>query len=283
MLYAAFIVVFLLLWALFAVALPPLLRALHGAAKGGASISMRYGIVQRVVQHTSRFRDYLPVAIIVVAGALLAAWSGDQFLDLAELVHGKSPKLQQIDMRVHDWAVHERNRDATGFFTLMTIIGGAAGVATIAAITTIALVILRRFRWAIYVAFNMSIGGLFDVELKRFFARARPDEAEMLRHASGYSFPSGHAMGSTILFTTLSYLAIRTFPRWRWKSAALALGVTFIVSVALSRVYLGVHWISDVSAGITAGLLWVTMTTVAYETFRRIRMIRALRGTTPDS
>ena len=122
-----------------------------------------------------------------------------------------------------------------------------------------------------------SGGGLIDSELKRFFARARPGVAEMLRHASGYSFPSGHAMGSTVLFASLSYLAIRTLPRWRWKSAAMALGATFIVFVSLSRVYLGVHWISDVGAGITAGLLWTTMTTVAYETSRRIRLIRARR------
>ena len=57
----------------------------------------------------------------------------------------------------------------------------------------------------------------------------------------------------------------------------MALLYTLVASIALSRVYLGVHWISDVGAGIICGLLWVTMTTVAYETARRIRMLRAMR------
>jgi undecaprenyl-diphosphatase len=274
-LYAAFIFLFLILWALFAAVLPRTLRGIYALANRGAAMSMRYGVVQRVMHHASRFRDYLPVALIVVSGALLAAWTGDQFLDLAEAVHTKSPALQKIDTSVHDWAVKERYRDATGFFTLMSTIGGPSGVAVIAAVVSIALLVTKRFRWVIYVVANVGIGGLIDSELKRFFARARPDVAQMLMRATGYSFPSGHAMGSTVLFATLSYLAIRILPRWRWKSAAIALGATLIVSVALSRVYLGVHWISDVGAGIVAGLLWVTMTTVAYETFRRIRRIRS--------
>ena len=277
MLYAAFIITLLILWAIFAAVLPRLLRGLHKLSKGGAAMSMRYGVVQRVVHHASRFRDYLPVALIVVAGVLLAAWAGDQFLDLAEAVHTKSAALQKIDVGVHDWAVTERYTGATTFFDLMSTIGGPVGVGVIAALVAIALLITKRFRWTIYLLLNVGIGGGIDMELKRYFARARPAVAQQLMHATGYSFPSGHAMGSTVLFATLSYLAIRILPRWRWKSAALALCTTLIVSVALSRVYLGVHWISDVGAGIVAGLLWVTMTTVAYETFRRIRLIRKLR------
>jgi undecaprenyl-diphosphatase len=87
-------------------------------------------------------------------------------------------------------------------------------------------------------------------------------------------------MGSTVAFTALSYIAMRALPRTRWKSAALALAATLILFVALSRIYLGVHWVSDVGAGIVAGTLWVTATTVAYETFRRVRAIRAGRGGT---
>ena len=276
--FAAFIATFAIFWAIFEALLPRIFRLLRKVANRGAGLSMRYGIVQRVVHHASKFRDYLPVALIVIAGALLAAWAGDGFLELAEQLHSKNSAMQRLDARVHDWAVAKRYISATTFFETMTKIGGPAGVAAIAIVITIALLITRRFRWAIYFAFTIGGGGLIDSELKRFFARARPGVAEMLRHASGYSFPSGHAMGSTVLFASLSYLAIRTLPRWRWKSAAMALGATFIVFVSLSRVYLGVHWISDVGAGITAGLLWTTMTTVAYETSRRIRLIRVRRS-----
>src|SRR5207253_1428631 len=65
--------------------------------------------------------------------------------------------------------------------------------------------------------------------------------------------------------------------RWSAKAAALALGITLIIAVSLSRVYLGVHWISDVVAGIAVGTLWVAITTMAYETVRRLRLLRSLQ------
>jgi undecaprenyl-diphosphatase len=235
-------------------------------------------VAERVVSKW-RFRDYLPIIVIIIAGALLIGWAGDQFLDLAELVHAKSPMLQKVDARVHDWAVAKRYASATTFFDVMTTIGGPIGVGVIGGVAVIVLLLRKRYRWALYLALTSLGGGALDWELKRYFARARPAVAEMLMHATGYSFPSGHAMGSTVVFGALAYLALRAPIRWRWKAAALALATTLVIGVALSRVYLGVHWISDVGAGVTAGLLWVTMTTVAYETLRRIHMIRTARRT----
>jgi undecaprenyl-diphosphatase len=84
-------------------------------------------------------------------------------------------------------------------------------------------------------------------------------------------------MGSTIVAGALTYLAFRVCKTWRAKAAALAAGTTFIAAVSFSRVYLGVHWISDIAAGLTAGLVWVTTATIAYEATRRIRLIRELR------
>ena len=215
--------------------------------------------------------------VTLIGGGLLAMWTGEEFLDLAELVNAKSTTLQQIDSSVHDWTVARRFADATSFFDVMSAIGGPAGVAVIAVVVAILLLIRRRFYQVAYLALTAAGGGVLDWELKRYFARARPAVAQMLMRASGYSFPSGHAMGSTVVFGALAYVAFRTLNRWRWKAAALAFAMTLIAAVALSRVYLGVHWISDVGAGITAGLLWVTVTTVAYETFRRIHTIRTLR------
>src|SRR5207244_12662859 len=131
------------------------------------------------------------------------------------------------------------------------------GTAVLAGLVSIVLAFLRRWRWIAYLAFTYGGGMLLDVELKSYFARARPAVAEALRRAHGYSFPSGHAMGSAVAFGALGYLAYRAAKSWPAAAAALAFAATFVMSVSLSRIYLGVHWISDVAAGVSAGAVWV--------------------------
>ena len=217
------------------------------------------------------------MAILLGIGAFVAVMAGDEFLDLAELVHDQSPLLQDIDRKAHLWAASERSPGATTFFTFFTIAGTPVGLGIIVAAAAVVLARRKRFRWAAYLVFTTATGSLLVVQLKLYFARERPDLAEALRTAHGYSFPSGHAMGSTIVCGALAYLALRACETWRAKAAALAGATTFVLAVAFSRVYLGVHWISDIAAGVTAGLIWITVTTVAYEAFRRIRLIRELR------
>jgi membrane-associated phospholipid phosphatase len=263
MLYIAFIALFLVLWGCFYAVLPILQRSEALAARVFARLTF-----------ASRLKPYVPLVLILVIGGLAIAWAGDQFVDLAELVRAKNPKLQDVDVLAHAWAISKRTASDTSFFVLMSNIGSPIGMTAIAAIVAIVLAITKRFRWMFYLIITAGGGALINLELKRYFARARPDIAEMLLRASGYSFPSGHAMGSTVVLCALSYLAARTATQWRWKAACLALAWTLILSIALSRVYLGVHWISDVAAGICIGGLWVALTTVSYETARRIRLLR---------
>jgi undecaprenyl-diphosphatase len=261
---SAIAAIFLILWGVFLALAPAVTRA-----------------VTFIANKTARFRhrDYLPVAVIVLGGAALTTFAGDAFLDLAELVHSKSPALQKFDAQIHDWAVTERSPLATKIFVAATMIGSPVALGVLVAIVAVVLLVRHRYGWAIYLAGTTGIGSLMLIELKRYFARARPDVAEALRRASGYSFPSGHAMGSAIVFGALGYLALRTRRTWRAKAAALAAAMTLVVTIAVSRVYLGVHWISDVGAGVIIGALWVMIATVAYETFRRIRKIRGRRTT----
>src|SRR5262249_22994039 len=231
----------------------------------------------RLHELVAKHRSWLPIVVIVVAGALLSAWAGEGFRELAERVHANAPALQKFDSEVHDWAVSHRSPADTLFFVVMSTIGGPSGIVIIVAVVAIALAFLRRWRWMAYLVITVGGGQLLDVALKHYFARARPAAAEMLRLPRGYSFPSGHAMGSAVAFGALSYLAFRAARGWAGAAAAPAFGITFVLAVSLSRVYLGVHWISDVAAGVTAGLVWVTSMTVAYETLRRIRHLRGLR------
>jgi undecaprenyl-diphosphatase len=259
----AIVTLFLVLWGVFLALAPAVTRA-----------------VTFIAGKTARFRhrDYLPVVVIVLGGAALTTFAGDTFMDMAELVHSKSPALQKFDAAIHDWAVSERSPLATKIFVAATIIGSPVALGILVAIIAALLIVRHRYGWAIYLVGTTGIGSLMLIELKRYFARARPDVAEALRRASGYSFPSGHAMGSAIVFGALGYLLLRTQRTWRAKAAALAGAMTLVVTIAVSRVYLGVHWISDVGAGVIIGALWVTIATVAYETFRRIRAIRGHRA-----
>ena len=274
MLYLAFVAVFLILWAVFYAALPALQHAKRIAARWMTRLSTRYG---RVGRFTNRFRAYAPLVLIVIAGGVAVAWFGDQFIDLAELLHANSPKLQDFDTLAHAWAVSKRSASFTSFFIAMTNIGSPGGMGALAGFVSIVLLVKRRFRWLGYLLVTAGGGALLNLELKHYFARARPALADMLKRAHGSSFPSGHAMGSTVVLLALSYLAARTTTQWRWKAACLALAWSLILAVSVSRVYLGAHWISDVAAGISAGALWTGITTIAYETIRRIRMLRSVR------
>ena len=260
---AAFLATFLLLWLLVFAIGPTIERVLARTAHWTAKF---------------RYRDYLPVIVVLAAGIAATAMAGDAFLDIAERVQRQSATLQEIDARTHEWARFTRTNGATLFFTTLTIIGTPVALGVIVLIVSAVLAMKRRYRWAAYLLVTTTLGGLLNLQLKGFFARARPELAEALREAHGYSFPSGHAMGSAVCFGALAYLALRTIPRWRYRAAAIAFACTMILAISASRIYLGVHWISDVGAGIVAGLIWVIAATVAYETMRRIRMIRSLRA-----
>ena len=242
----------------------------------GPALARLLAVTSRWTTHF-RYRDYLPVLVIAVAGFAATMAAGDAFLDIAERVHANAPRLESMDSEMHAWAATTRSHGATEFFTALTIIG-TPGVLAVLVVLVAALLFRRSRAAAAYLVLTPGIGGLINLELKLYFARARPELAEALRRAHGYSFPSGHAMGSAVAFGALAYVAFRMLHGWRTRATALALASTLTIGVCLSRVYLGVHWFSDVCAGLAAGLLWLAIATVAYETFRRIRRIRRQRA-----
>lgn len=91
--------------------------------------------------------------------------------------------------------------------------------------------------------------------LKIAFGRARPLLWERVVDVGQYSFPSGHAMISLVILGAIGYLLSSKFPRWRW----LIIGITIVLvaGIGLSRMYLGVHWPTDIIAGYAAGIVWL--------------------------
>src|SRR5437660_745759 len=144
MLFVAFVVTFLILWAVVYAALP----AVRHLGRLLASVIARNARATRFVSTArERFKNYLPVVAIVIAGGLFTAWAGDGFIDLAEKVHSNNAALQKLDTSIHDWAVRERTSGATTFFTIMTNIGSPLGLAVLLAIIGIILAFRRRWSW----------------------------------------------------------------------------------------------------------------------------------------
>jgi undecaprenyl-diphosphatase len=258
----ALLVLFAVLWTFFAAAGHFGRRLLHRTAKWTAHF--RYG-------------DYVPVLVTVAMGLGGAMLVGNGFAEIAESVRNESVLLQRIDSALHAWARHQSIGGLTLLFVGATWLGSPVCLGGLVALVATWLAVRGRWRWAAYIALTSGIGALLNLQLKAWFARSRPDLAEALVHTTGYSFPSGHAMGSAVVFGALSYLAVRVLHVWTLKASAAAFLWTAVVVIAASRVYLGVHWVSDVAAGIAAGIVWVVSATLAYETSRRIRLVRALR------
>jgi membrane-associated phospholipid phosphatase len=135
----------------------------------------------------------------------------------------------------------------------------------------VAVVLARRRNWRRLVALAITCGGgsVLNVALKSIMQRARPSFASEF-HARSWSFPSGHAMDSLIAYGFLAHWAVNRWPRrGTWIIAATILLVGMI---GFARVYLGVHYLSDVIAGYCAGCVWlvVCVTGVRFAERRRI-------------
>jgi undecaprenyl-diphosphatase len=94
-----------------------------------------------------------------------------------------------------------------------------------------------------------------NVLFKELFRRARPALWDHIVNAVHYSFPSGHAMVSTAVYGCIGYILAQQFPQWRKQ--ILSSTTVIILAIGFSRLYLGVHWPTDVLAGYAAGLLWL--------------------------
>jgi undecaprenyl-diphosphatase len=125
------------------------------------------------------------------------------------------------------------------------------------------LYLWRAKQRTLLVAWVLSyVGGtVLDGLIKDIVRRPRPEFAAKFLHYSSWSFPSGHSMGSLIGFAMLAYTVIRV---WKIESMLARLGIwagaiVLIVLVGYSRIYLGVHYLSDVAAGYTLGVLWLAV------------------------
>ena len=207
---------------------------------------------RQTVREEARFgADFLRVhgwrLLLVFIGLALPLWG---FGALVEDLHeGEAFFFDEPILRfAHDMA-------SAGFdrvFVAMSALGYAWGVVPADVLLVLALAWRRRFREGLFAGIAIIGSLLLNVTAKHVFARTRPDLWTSIAPETTYSFPSGHAMGSITLAWVVVLLCWHT--RWRWPATGIAVG--FTAMVGLSRVYLGVHYPSDILAGWAAASTW---------------------------
>ncbi len=152
------------------------------------------------------------------------------------------------------WINQHANPALDSFFIALTQLGGVIVVATVTALIIGHFVYTKQYDKAVFVA--AAIGGvaLVNITLKGLFDRARPDLWQWIVNESNFSFPSGHASGSFALALTIVLLLWQT--KWR-LTACIAAGV-YVLLIGISRLYLGVHFPTDILGGWLLATLWVT-------------------------
>ncbi len=138
----------------------------------------------------------------------------------------------------------------------ITSLGSFSVLAIVTLSAVIYLLIDGKRAAAAFVFFAIAGGGVLSELLKHLFARPRPELVAHLVDVKTMSFPSGHAMLSAVTFLTLGALLTRIQSRRRLKAYLLSLAIFLTILVGLSRLYLGVHWPTDVLAGWCAGAAW---------------------------
>lgn len=198
------------------------------------------------------------VAVLLIVGG---TWG---FIALADEV--REGDTQRFD----DWAVRAMRRADDPSRPIgphwlpevgrdLTALGGVAVLSLTTAFVAGYLLIVRKYH-AMWLVLAATLGGLLiSTLLKHLIDRARPDLVPHLSHVYTSSFPSGHSMLSAVVYLTLGALLTRLASERRVKLYFLAAALLLTFLVGVSRVYMGVHYPTDVLAGWTAGLVWALL------------------------
>jgi undecaprenyl-diphosphatase len=211
-----------------------------------------FGAIRGIRKRAHNF--YATFGIFVIAGGALALAGTYVFAKLAG--HVTSGATQEFDEAVLRWMARHHSPTLEPIMLEITLLGTGSVVLSMVAVSSLFLW-LTRHKYSAMLLLVATVGGiLLNNLLKIGFGRPRPQVFDWGTQAVSLSFPSGHAMSSAVVYGAVAYLAARLQNR-RWHRAVTMLAAALIiVLISISRLYLGVHYPSDVAAGVIIGLAW---------------------------
>ena len=217
----------------------------------------------RVSRHSIPKPASLLPLILVTAAAVV-------FTILLVLVRLRWAPLERVDHGAAD----RLNNVVAGHPAALTVIrdvtlaGSTLVLSVVIAAAALLLALRRRWRLAGYLVATGAGALVLDPVLKVLVGRLRPVVAHPVAHAPGNSFPSGHSLGSIVCYGAL-FLVFVPVARGRWRTRFAIVTAALVAAIGISRVLLGVHYVSDVAGGWAIGIAWLGLTTFAFELTRR--------------
>lgn len=169
---------------------------------------------------------------------------------------------------LRDWVGEDERR--VDVLHVVTTLGSTIWLSTVVVVGALVLRRAGRIRAMVFLVATSAAGSLLNLSIKYLVSRPRPSLEEPVATAVGKSFPSGHAMGSTVVYGALLVVFLRLVPRPHrgWVAGAV---VVLVAAIGFSRLALGVHYITDVLAGFALGLAWLAASSAAFRLWQEER------------
>ena len=233
--------------------------------------------LRRLHQHSPRVWEFLIrrfksgeyLGLHLTLGLIVSMAAIWLFAGVTEDVINRDP-LTQLDIGLLEWLHSHSTPGGVQLFLAISWLGSPLVMTTIGLMVAARLALRRSWLlfWGWVAAFAGA--GALDTLLKHIIRRPRPPYAAALLHDSSFSFPSGHAMGSLIGYGIFVYLLVTLWPqRRRVRLVIYSFASLLILAIGISRLYLGVHYFSDVVGGYAAGCVWLSACITGIEVARR--------------
>jgi membrane-associated phospholipid phosphatase len=240
-------------------------RAGRAVADAWAALGRRFGALPLL----------LLTLLIGIGIAAVATWVASEVYDAVR----ESDDVAVLDRPVLDWMLAHRSPALDRGVTWWTDIAGTIGMPIVAVLFLVGLTIQRRAWTPLVLLVAASAGSLaMTIAGKDLIGRARPplsDAVPPYEHSP--SFPSGHTLNATVVVGTIVYLLLLRQSRVVTRVLTVVVGTLFVLSVGVSRVFLGHHWTTDVLAAWALGLAWLALVVTAH----RLYLTALHRGAEP--
>lgn len=227
-------------------------------------------VLQKRLSPLGYLELYLIVGLLVVSLITFNLFGG-----LAEQI-AEQEEIVSFDQTLASSLYQNASPAEVSFFKAITILAGRTAAIGIGIGVGVVLLVRRKILLLLSWAAAILGNGLLNAILKATFQRSRPEFPDPFLVETNWSFPSGHAMGAMVIYGMLTYLLILQFKQNISKVIVLFM-VALILFIGFSRLYLGVHYFSDVMAGYVVGLGWLCVVVSGTEIGRRRNLRRHYR------